>query len=84
MKKEGSGSASRSRSESGPICQRHGSADPDPDPHQNIMNPQHWLVCWTQKYFPILNTAVQAPTPHQSDVEVLEKLEEVTDTLLSM
>jgi hypothetical protein len=20
----------------------HGSADPDPDPHQNVMNPQHW------------------------------------------
>jgi hypothetical protein len=32
---------------------------------------------------PVLNTAVQTPTPHQSDVEVLEKLEEVTDTLLS-
>ncbi len=20
----------------------HGSADPDPDPHQNVMDPQHW------------------------------------------
>jgi hypothetical protein len=20
---------------------RHGSADPDPDPHQNVMDPQH-------------------------------------------
>jgi hypothetical protein len=74
MEKEGSGSGS--------ISQRHGSVDPDP--HQYIMDPQHWLVCWTQKYFPVLNnTAVQAPAPHQSDVEVLEKLEEVTDTLLS-
>jgi hypothetical protein len=23
---------------------RHGSADPDPDPHQNVMDPQHCLV----------------------------------------
>jgi hypothetical protein len=29
---------------SGSISQRHGSADPDPDPHQNIMDPEHWLV----------------------------------------
>jgi hypothetical protein len=33
MKIEGSGS----------ISQRNGSADSDPDPHQNIMDPQHWL-----------------------------------------
>jgi hypothetical protein len=26
---------------SGSICQRHGSADPDP--YQNVMDPQHWL-----------------------------------------
>ncbi len=26
---------------SGSISQRHGSADPDP--HQNVMDPQHWL-----------------------------------------
>jgi hypothetical protein len=32
MKIEGSGS----------ISQRHGSADPDP--HQNIMDPQHWFL----------------------------------------
>ena len=25
----------------GSISQRHGSADPDPDPHQNVMDPQH-------------------------------------------
>jgi hypothetical protein len=35
MKIEGSGSAS------GSISQRHGSADPDP--HQNVMDPYHWL-----------------------------------------
>ncbi len=41
MKIEGSGSASGS----GSISQRHGSADPDP--HQNVMDPEHWLemVC---------------------------------------
>jgi hypothetical protein len=38
MKIEGFGSASGSES----ISQRHGSADPDP--HQNVMDPQHWLV----------------------------------------
>jgi hypothetical protein len=33
MKIEGSGS----------ISQRHGSADPDPDPHKNVMDPEHCL-----------------------------------------
>ncbi len=33
----GSGSESGSRT----IKQRHGSADPDPDPHQNVMDPEH-------------------------------------------
>ncbi len=32
-----------SRSASGSISQRHGSADPDPDLHKNVMNPQHCL-----------------------------------------
>ncbi len=35
MKIEGTGSGS--------ISQRHGSADTDPDPHQNVMDPQHWF-----------------------------------------
>ena len=30
-----------SESGSGSISQRYGSADPDPDPHQNVMDPQH-------------------------------------------
>jgi hypothetical protein len=30
-----------SGSESGTISQRHGSADPDPSPHQNVMDPEH-------------------------------------------
>ncbi len=37
---------SGSESGSGSISQRQGSADPDPKPdlHQNVMNPQHWLL----------------------------------------
>jgi hypothetical protein len=27
---------------SGSISQRYGSADPDPDPHQNVMEPELW------------------------------------------
>jgi hypothetical protein len=39
MKLEGSGSATGSES----ISQKHGSVEPDPDldPHQNVMDPQH-------------------------------------------
>ncbi len=37
-----SGSATGSASGSGSISQRHGSADPDP--HQNVMDPQHWWI----------------------------------------
>ncbi len=33
------------RSGSGSISQRHGSGDPDP--RQNVMDPQHW---WKQTY----------------------------------
>jgi hypothetical protein len=25
------------------ISQRYGSGDPDPDPHQNVTDPQHWV-----------------------------------------
>ncbi len=32
----------------GSISQRHGSADPDPDPHQNVMDPQNcFQICQT-------------------------------------
>jgi hypothetical protein len=41
MKLEGSGSESGS----GSISQSHGSADPDP--HQNVMDPQHCLELTT-------------------------------------
>jgi hypothetical protein len=33
-----------SGSESGSISQRHGSAGPDPDPYQNVMDPQHYEI----------------------------------------
>jgi hypothetical protein len=33
-------------SESGSISQRNGSEDPDPDPPQNVMDPQHWIEGW--------------------------------------
>jgi hypothetical protein len=29
---------------SGFISQRHGSADPDPDPHKNFLDPQHFFL----------------------------------------
>ncbi len=32
-----------SGSESGSISQRHGSVDPDPDLHQNVMDPEHCI-----------------------------------------
>ncbi len=36
----------------GSISQGHGSADPDPDPHQNVMDPGHWfLVTLSQKIY---------------------------------
>ncbi len=40
---------------SGSISQRHGSADPAPDPYQNVMNPQHCIHViashFVQEYF---------------------------------
>ncbi len=29
---------------SGSISLRHGSTDPDPDSHQNVMDPEHWKI----------------------------------------
>jgi hypothetical protein len=67
MKIAGSGSAS------GSISQIHGSADQDPDPHQNVMDPQHckqinkklWreVFCLNQKggQYPILTTVSCGP-----------------------
>jgi hypothetical protein len=45
MKIEGSGS----------ISQRHGSADPDPDPHQNVMDPQH---CYLQRIIELFTPTI--------------------------
>jgi hypothetical protein len=40
IKREGPGSAYGS----GSIIKRHGSANPDPDPHQNVMDPELWFL----------------------------------------
>ncbi len=40
----GYGSGSWSESGSGSISQRYGSVDPHPDPYQNFLYPQHWLL----------------------------------------
>jgi hypothetical protein len=34
----------------GSIIQGHGSADPDPYPHQNVMDPEHWLLDNAKEY----------------------------------
>jgi hypothetical protein len=31
------------KKEVGSISQKYGSGDPDPDPHQNVTDPQHYL-----------------------------------------
>jgi hypothetical protein len=48
---------------SGIISQRHGSADPDPDPPQNVMDPQHCLLLQNK-----LNTYKACPTLRLSGV----------------
>jgi hypothetical protein len=40
-------------SESGSISQRHGSADPDP--HKNVMDPQHWVLLLYKVYIVEMN-----------------------------
>jgi hypothetical protein len=42
------GSGSDSGTDSGSMSQKHGSEDPDPDPPQNVMDPEH---CGEQKHF---------------------------------
>ncbi len=42
----------------GSNSQRHGSADPDPDPHQNVMDPEHWKKysdCWYLGHLKVLS-----------------------------
>ncbi len=41
-----------SGSTSGSISQKHGSTDPDPKPHQNVMDPKHWA----NARIPVLNS----------------------------
>jgi hypothetical protein len=38
------GFGATSGSESGSITLGYGSADPNPDPYQNVTDPQHWVV----------------------------------------
>jgi hypothetical protein len=41
---------------SGSVSQRHGSADPDPD--QNVMDPQHWLLVFPPFIHKLFETVV--------------------------
>ena len=43
---------------SGSISQRHGSADPDPDPPQNVMDPQH--CSYHQRKMPLASQATHS------------------------
>ncbi len=43
---------------SGSISQRRGSADPDLDPHQNVMEPKHWNEHWSNCRPVSTNTAI--------------------------
>ncbi len=47
-----------SGSESGSISQRYGSADPDPDPQKNVMDPQHWWIYSVVLLLRIINECV--------------------------
>jgi hypothetical protein len=51
---------SRSESGSRSISQRHGSADPDPDPHQNVMDPEHCLNLKVNKTRPVSSETSQS------------------------
>ena len=58
-------------SASGSISQGHGSADLDSDPHQNVMDPQHWKndsmyinrEQWLARFFPTQRTMLQRQKP---------------------
>jgi hypothetical protein len=69
MKVEGSGSGS----ESGSISQRHGSADPDP--HQNVMDPQHCLLSYISTMI-LLFTGMRLYKLPWSDMEHVNKRDE--------
>jgi hypothetical protein len=55
--KKGVGSGVGSRVGSGSISQRYGSGDPDPDPHQNVTDPQHWCLYIYSIILRFLNSA---------------------------
>jgi hypothetical protein len=39
-----------SGSESGSISQRQGSRDPDLNPQENVMDPEHWVTIYSMTY----------------------------------
>jgi hypothetical protein len=43
----------------------HGSADPDPDPYQNVMDPQHWFLVMgpRPRYTPSSRSSTVAKSP---------------------
>ncbi len=49
---------------SGSIGQRNGSADPDPDPPQNVMDSQHWFLPWALSHFHYLEDVGEAVEAH--------------------
>jgi hypothetical protein len=52
--------------ESGSISKRHGSADPDPDPHQNVMDPQ---ISSQFKFSTIFEEIILYLFPFTSDIQ---------------
>jgi hypothetical protein len=71
MKIEGSGSTS----------QRRGSADPDPEPHQNVMDPQHCSGCFTCGGAAVVKN-VQLPDSCRCSVAVVQLLDSFPVRLL--
>ncbi len=62
---------------SGSISQRHGSAHPDPDQHQNVMDPEHWkkhapkMVFFCRRMLDSFDSVV---IPLGSDVQLRDRL----------
>jgi hypothetical protein len=68
-------------SESGSISQRYGSADQDPDPHQNIMDQEHWFAGHPFSMSVLVSPSY--PHPFQQLVNVQEINDDVYVFLLS-
>jgi hypothetical protein len=48
---------------SGSISQRYVSADPDPDPHQNVTDPQYWKILLSLRYLVLPLALLHARVP---------------------